>query len=183
MVNRLTCRSHGRCITSRALSEAVDAAKAFDEARAAVLVGYAYFNNMADDILAVGAAMMRGEMAYHAGDIEAGLDLLREAVAVGDRLAYTEPWAWMHAPCHALGALLLEQGHVAEAKLIYEVDIGYSDALSVSRQNRGNIWSLSDFAECCQRDGDARVNGAGIALAQAMTLADQPVTSSCFCRS
>ena len=162
-------------------SEAVDAAKAFDEARAAVPVGYAYFNNVADDILAVGAAMMRGEVAYHAGDIEAGLDLLREAVAAGDRLAYTEPWAWMHAPRHALGALLLEQGHVAEAKAIYETDLGHTVELPISRQNRGNIWSLSGFAECCQRDGDARVDSASIALAQAMTLADQPVTSSCFC--
>ena len=162
--------------------DAVSAAEDFDAARAAVPDDYAYFNNVADDILGVGAAMMRGEMAYHAGDVEAGLDWLRKAVAAEDRLVYTEPWAWMHSPRHALGALLLEQGHVAEAKTIYEMDLGHTDELPISRQNRGNIWSLSGFAECCQRDGDDRFEAASAALKLVLPLADQPVTSSCFCR-
>ena len=84
------------------------AAGDFDAARARVPAGYAYFNNQADDILTVGVAMMRGEMAYHAGQTEAGFDWLREAVAAEDRLVHTEPGAWMHPPRHALGALLLE---------------------------------------------------------------------------
>ena len=163
-------------------ADAALAASAFDAARADVPTDYAYFNNAADDILAVGAAMMRGEMAYHAGDIETGLGWLRDAVIAEDRLAYTEPWAWMHSPRHALGALLLEQGHVAEAKAIYETDLGHTDELAISRQNRGNIWSLSGFAECCQKDGDERGDVARMALEQVLPLADQPVTSSCFCR-
>ena len=162
---------------------AADAATAFDAARASVPSGYAYFNNAADDILAVGAAMMRGEMAYHAGDAEAGLDKLREAVAAVDRLAYTEPWAWMHPPRHALGALLLEQGHVAEATAVYEADLGHTDELPVSRQNRGNIWSLSGLAEAYERQGDPRARAAAAALEQVLHLADQPVTSSCLCRA
>ena len=88
----------------------------------------------------------------------------------------------MHSPRHALGALLLEQGHVAEAKAIYETDLGHTDELAISRQNRGNIWSLSGFAECCQKDGDERGDVARMALEQVLPLADQPVTSSCFCR-
>lgn len=163
-------------------ADAVGAAEDFDVARDAVPPGYAYFNNLADDILAVGAAMMRGEMAYHAGDIGAGLALLRDAVAAEDRLAYTEPRAWMHPPRHALGALLLEQGEISEAQAIYEADLGYTDELPVSRQNRGNIWSLSGFAECCQRAGDARLERATESLRYALSLADQQVTSSCFCR-
>ena len=163
-------------------AEAARAAEAFEAACSALPHGYAYFNNNAEDILAVGAAMMRGEMAYHAGDVGAGLDRLRGAVAAVDRLAYTEPWAWMHSPRHALGALLLEQGKVAEAKAVYEADLGHNDELPISRQNRGNIWSLSGFAECCQRDGDPRRDSATVALKRALPLADQPVTSSCFCR-
>ena len=62
--------------------------------------------------------MLRGEMAYHAGETESGFNWLREAVAAEDRLVYTKP-----------------------------------------------------------RAGDA-----GVALAAALPLADQPVTSSCFCR-
>ena len=163
-------------------AEARDAAAAFDAARAAIAEGYAYFNNVADDILAVGAAMMRGEMAYHAGEIETGLDWLRCAAAAEDRLAYTEPRAWMHPPRHALGALLLEQGQVDEARLVYECDLGQTDELPVSRQNRNNIWSLSGLAEAYLKLGDPRREAAAVALAKALPLADRPVTSSCFCR-
>ena len=162
--------------------EADMAAADFDAARARVPAGYAYFNNQADDILAVGAAMMRGEMAYHAGETEAGFNWLREAVAAEDRLVYTEPRAWMHPPRHALGALLLEQGRIDEARVIYERDLGHDEELPVSRQNRGNVWSLSGLVECCEKLGDPRAADAGAALAAALPLADQPVTSSCFCR-
>ena len=162
--------------------EAAAAAADFAAARASVPAGYAYFNNQADDILAVGDAMMRGEMAYHAGDIEAGFDWLGQAVAAEDRLVYTEPRAWMHPPRHALGALLLEQGRIDEARVIYERDLGHDEALPVSRQNRGNVWSLSGLAECYRKLGDARLQTAEAALAAARPLADQPVTSSCFCR-
>ena len=163
-------------------ADALIAADGFDAARAAVPAGYAYFNNQADDILAVAAAMMRGEMAYHAGEIEAGLDWLRHAVAAEDRLAYTEPRAWMHPPRHALGALLLEQGRTDEARIVYERDLGHTDQLAVSRQNRNNIWSLSGLAEVCRICDDPGAEAATKALADALPLADQPVTSSCFCR-
>ena len=158
------------------------AAVDFDAARARVPAGYAYFNTQADDILAVGAAMMRGEIAYHAGETEAGFNWLREAVAAEDRLVYTEPRAWMHPPRHALGALLLEQGRIDEARVIYERDLGHDEELPVSRQNRGNVWSLSGLVECYEKLGDSRAGDAGTALAAALPLADQPVTSSCFCR-
>ena len=162
--------------------EAGDAAAAFDAARKAVPDGYGYFNNQADDILAVGAAMMRGEMAYHAGETEAGLAWLWRAVEAEDRLAYTEPRAWMHPPRHALGALLLEQGQLAAPRRLYECDLGHSDDLPVSRQNRGNIWALHGLAECLRRLGDPQAEDAAAALAAAMPLADQAITSSCFCR-
>jgi len=162
--------------------DAEHAAAAFDAARASVPAGYAYFNNMADDILAVGEAMMRGEMAYHAGETEAGFDWLRQAVDAEDRLAYTEPRAWMHPPRHALGALLMEQGQTAEAQRIYECDLGHTDALPVSRRNPGNVWALSGLAEAYEKQGDPRAAAAVAALEGALALADQPVTSSCFCR-
>ena len=163
-------------------AEATDAVASFDAARRAVPEGYAYFNNKADDVLAVGNAMMRGEVAYHAGQIEEGLGLLRDAVEAEDRLVYTEPRAWMHPPRHALGALLMEQGRIADAAVIYESDLGHTDELPISRQNRGNIWSLSGLAEAYRRLDDPRLGAAEAALALALPLADQPVTSSCFCR-
>ena len=88
----------------------------------------------------------------------------------------------MHPPRHALGALLLEQGRIDEARVIYERDLGHDEELPVSRQNRGNVWSLSGLAECYEKLEDPRAGDAGAALAAALPRADQPVTSSCFCR-
>ena len=61
----------------------------------------------------MGAALLDGELAYHQGRHEEAYAHLRQAVELDDNLSYTEPWAWMHPPRHALAALLLDQGHVA----------------------------------------------------------------------
>ena len=88
----------------------------------------------------------------------------------------------MHPPRHALGALLLEQGRVAEALLVYECDLGRIDDLPISRQNRGNIWSLAGRAECLHRLEDSEMAAADVDLAAAVSNADQTISSSCFCR-
>ena len=73
-------------------------------------------------MLAVGEAMMEGEIAYHRGEHDRAFEWLRLAVARDDALNYTEPWAWMHPPRHALGALLAEQGRFDEAERVYRED-------------------------------------------------------------
>ena len=176
---------YARAVASAALGlfdTARHAAEAFDEARAAVPADYAFFNNPAEAVLTVADLMMRGEMAYHAGEIDRAFDLLRQAVAADDRLAYNEPRAWMHPPRHALGALLLEQGRLAEALAVYECDLGRKGDLPVSRQNRGNVWSLAGLAECLRRLEDAGATDVDTALTAALRLADQAIVSSCFCR-
>ena len=122
------------------------------------------------------------EQAMLAGETEAGFDWLREAVAAEDRLIYNEPRAWMHPPRHALGALLLEKGRIDEARVIYERDLGYDDELPVSRQNRGKVWSLLGLVECYEKLCNQRAGDAVAALTAVLPLADQPMTSSCFCR-
>ena len=47
-----------------------------------------------------------------------------------DRLPYDEPWGWIQPTRHALGALLLEQGQVAEAEAVYREDLGLGGNLS-----------------------------------------------------
>ena len=180
-----TMHHYARAVASAALGlfdSARHAAEAFDEARMAVPVEYVFFNNPADAVLTVADLMMRGEMAYHAGEIETAFDLLRQATNAEDRLAYNEPRAWMHPPRHALGALMLEQGRVAEALTVYECDLGRRGDLPVSRQNRGNIWSLAGLAECLRRLGKSDAKAADAELAAAMRLADRPIASSCYCR-
>lgn len=158
------------------------AASEFAEARRAVPAVHGFFNNLADDTLAVAESMMKGELAYHEARFDEAFDWLEQAALREDRLYYNEPRAWMHPPRHALGALLLEKGHVERAKSVYRRDLGHDDALPRSRQNRNNIWSLHGLAECLERLNHPEAVEACAARDAALALSDQKITSSCFCR-
>jgi len=67
-----------------------------------------FLSNTARAMLGVGAAMLDGELAYRARHQDPAFERLRDAIAHDDALNYTEPWAWMPPPRHALGALLAE---------------------------------------------------------------------------
>jgi len=156
----------------------------FDAALAALPEDRKLFQNKAADVLAVAAAMMRGELAFKSGDRAAGLDHLRRAVALDDGLYYEEPWAWPQPTRHALGALLMEAGDYAEAEAVYRADLGLDPALPRALQNPGNIWALHGLHECLTRRGETAERAL---IAQALTLAqaraDTPVRASCACRS
>ena len=141
------------------------------------------FNNTSRDILAVGAAMLDGEIDYRANRFDAAFAHLRRAVELDDNLPYDEPWGWMQPTRHALGALLLEQGHVAEAAQVYAADLGLDPTLSRSCQHPGNVWSLHGYHECLTRMGreaEAAIIGRQLELASAR--ADVPISASCACR-
>lgn len=155
----------------------------FHASLARIPEGRKFFNNSARSVLAIAEAMLDGELEYHKGNHQIAYDHLREAVRRDDGLAYSEPWAWMHPPRHALGALLLEQGHVGDAEQVYRTDLGLTDTLQRCAQHPDNVWSLHGLAECL------RARGASGELAQlvpkldaAMALTDTPITSSCCCR-
>jgi tetratricopeptide (TPR) repeat protein len=142
------------------------------------------FNNTCADILAVASAMLDGELAYRKGDFDAAFAALERSVALDDGLPYDEPWGWMQPTRHALGALLLERGRVAEAEAVYRADLGLDDTLPRPCRHPGNVWSLHGFHECLLRQGR---NAEAAIVAQQLTfataLADVPVTASCFCRT
>ena len=141
------------------------------------------FNNTCRDILAVAGAMLDGELEYRKGNHGAAFGLLRRAVELDDGLPYDEPWGWMQPARHAYGALLLEQGHVAEAEAVYRADLGLDATLARPCQHPGNVWSLHGFHECLARQG--KDEQAGIVMQQlkiAMARADVPIRSSCYCR-
>jgi tetratricopeptide (TPR) repeat protein len=140
-------------------------------------------NNPSTDILAVAAAMAEGELEYHAGNHDIGYDYLRRACKLSDNLAYSEPWPWMHPPRHALGALLLEQGHIEEAMQHYGDDLGINDTLPRCLQHRDNIWALHGYLECLKRL--ALCEGIEVfenKLNLAIINADTDIDSSCCCR-
>jgi tetratricopeptide (TPR) repeat protein len=141
------------------------------------------FNNTCLDILAVARQMMLGEIAYRENNFEAAFDHLRAAVEQDDTLPYDEPWGWMQPARHALGALLLEQGHLTEAAAVYRADLGLDDTLARPAQHPDNVWSLTGYHECLVRldqTEQARLIGQRLALAAART--DVNVRASCFCK-
>jgi tetratricopeptide (TPR) repeat protein len=141
------------------------------------------YHNESRDILAVAAAMLEGELAYRREKYAEAFAHLRRAVALYDTLQYSEPWAWMQPPRHALGALLLEQGHVVEAAQVYRADLGLDETLVRPSQHMGNVWSLHGYAECCRRLGHGDEAAAiALHLEQAQAVADIPIHASCFCR-
>ncbi|MCX2925007.1 hypothetical protein [Streptomyces sp. NEAU-W12] len=141
------------------------------------------FNNTCQDILAVAAAMLDGELAYRKGDHDDAFAALERSVELDDNLPYDEPWGWMQPTRHAYGALLLEQGRVDEAEAVYRADLGLDPTLPRPLQHPNNVWSLHGFHECLTRTG--RTGEAAIVAQQlkaAAALADVPIETSCFCR-
>lgn len=141
------------------------------------------FNNTVIDILAIAGAMLDGEIAYRAGDYDTAFAHLRRAIELDDALPYDEPWGWMQPTRHAYGALLLEQGRVEEAALVYAADLGLDPTLPRPCQHPNNVWSLHGYHECLQRlgrDAEAAIIGQQLTLAAAR--ADVPIRASCACR-
>jgi tetratricopeptide (TPR) repeat protein len=141
------------------------------------------FNNTCRDILGVAEQMLLGELAYHKGDHEAAFAHLRRSVEIDDNLPYDEPWGWMQPTRHALGALLLEQGHFEEAEAVYRADLGLDSTLSRACQHPNNVWSLHGLHECLQRRGEAaEALYVKQQLDKAVARAEVPIQASCFCR-
>ena len=141
------------------------------------------FNNTGLDILAVAAEMLNGEVEYRKGYVEAAFAHLRRAVELDDNLPYDEPWGWMQPTRHALGALLLEQGRVEEAEVVYRADLGLDGTLPRPCQHPDNVWSLHGFHECLQRLG--KTSEAAIIkprLDLALARASVTIKASCYCR-
>lgn len=158
--------------------------KLFEAAVARVPESRLLHNNTALDLLAVGAAMLNGELEYRKGNYDEAFAYLRKAIELEDGLPYDEPWGWMQPSRHAYGALLLEQGHVEEAEAVYRADLGLDGTIGRAFQHPENVWALHGYHECLVRLGKHE-QAAMIKqrLDLALARADVPIESSCFCRT
>jgi tetratricopeptide (TPR) repeat protein len=139
-------------------------------------------NVSCQELLAIAAQMLEGEIAYRRGEYDTAFARLRSAIALEDDLPYDEPWGWMQPIRHALGALLLEQGRVAEAEAAYREDLGLSGSLPRAQIHPDNLWALRGLLDCLDRRGE-KVESALIRQRTeiAAARADLPVEVSCFC--
>lgn len=132
------------------------------------------FNNTSRDILGVAEAMVAGEIEYRKGNFEPAFAHLRTAIERDDAMNYDEPWGWMQPARHAMGALLMEQGHFAKAEQVYRNDL---------KRHPKNPWSLNGLAESLMEQ-NKREEAAGIReqFLLATERADVKIDRSCFCR-
>ena len=99
---------------------------------------------------------------------------MREAVRRDDALNYDEPWGWMQPTRHALGALLLEQGRLAESERVYRADL---------KRHPNNPWSLHGLAESLSRQGKVpEAEAQRAAFRKATQRSDVKIDRSCYCR-
>ncbi len=139
-------------------------------------------NNRVVDLLEIAREMLRGEIEYRKGNFEIAFAHLRRSVELDDTLPYDEPWGWMQPTRHALGALLFEQGHVAEAESVYRADLGLGGTLSRASIHPDNVWSLKGLYDCLKARGeDIEIKQIKQRLDLALARADQAVAASCFC--
>jgi tetratricopeptide (TPR) repeat protein len=165
------------------IEKAEQARADFRAARARVPESRRLHNNTMVDLLAIADEMLTGELEYRRGNFDLAFAHLRRAVELDDSLPYDEPWGWMQPTRHALGALLLEQGHLAEAEAVYRADLGFDGKTNRACWHPENVWSLHGLHECLVRRGEtveAPLIKARLDLASART--EFPVRASCLCR-
>ncbi|NOD67114.1 tetratricopeptide repeat protein [Ruegeria sp. HKCCD7303] len=139
-------------------------------------------NNRVVDLLEIAQEMLRGEIEYRKGNFEIAFAHLRRSVELDDTLPYDEPWGWMQPTRHALGALLFEQGHMAEAEDVYREDLGLGGALSRASIHPDNVWSLKGLHDCLMaRNEQVEIRQIKQRLDMALARADRMVAASCFC--
>jgi len=100
-----------------------------------------------DEMLALAATTLQGEIAAKRGDYDKAIALLEEAVELQDNLAYTEPPPWHYPTRQSLGAVLLDAGKPVEAEAVYRADL---------KNWTENGWSLYGLMTSLREQGKSR---------------------------
>ena len=154
----------------------------FMEAKAKVPETRLLHNCRVVDLLEIATAMLDGELAYRKEDYDTAFARLRDAVDMDDTLPYDEPWGWMQPTRHALGALLFEQGHFAEAEEVFREDLGLAAGLPRACQHPDNVWALRGLYDCLiAQDKTDEAPHIKLRLDLADARADRPVKAACGC--
>jgi len=146
--------------------------RAFEQAVKNVPADAVMAINKAHDVLTIAAHMLDGEIKYNRGEVDAAVAALREAGRLESQLAYMEPPEWIQPTRHALGAILLEAGRVAEAEEVYRADLAKWPE---------NGWSLYGLATCLERRGAPEAAETRVRFEKAWANADTKIGSSCMC--
>ncbi len=145
----------------------------FNDALVRVPKDTPFGNNKAEQVLAIAAKVLNGEIAYRKKSIDVAVAELSEAVKLEDQLKYNESPDWIVPARHALGAILVDAGRYAEAEKVYRDDLAV-------RPNNG--WALYGLAKCLRTSGSpAEAAAVQARFDRVWSRADVRIDSSCLC--
>ena len=126
--------------------------------------------NSANRLLAMGSAMLAGEIDSAQGRHDDAINHLKQAVAIQDALAYEEPPPWYYPVRQTLGMELLADGKAADAEQVFRDDL---------KQYPENGWSLNGLAICLRaRNASDEAAGVEARLKKAWAHADVKLPAS-----
>jgi tetratricopeptide (TPR) repeat protein len=106
-------------------------------------------NNKTKDILKIAADVLGAKIATAKKDPAAAIGMLREAVAIQDKLNYGEPPDWFFPVRESLGATLLMNGDAAGAETVFREDLDHNP------RNPRSLFGLQQALKAQKRDYDA----------------------------
>ncbi len=106
-------------------------------------------NNKAKDILKIAEDVLGAKIALAKKDSASAVTMLREAVAIQDKLNYGEPPDWFYPVRENLGGALLMSGDAAGAEKIFRED------LDRNPRNPRSLWGLRQSLLQQKREYDA----------------------------
>lgn len=154
-------------------SEARTELKRLDRAAKALDDTWFMGNNPATAVAAIATEMATGEVLYREGKREEAFAHLRKAVELELAMTYDEPPGWMLPVRHALGALLLADGRLAEAEQVYREDLA---------RHPNNGWSLLGLRQSLNAQGKpTEPEQLDQRFEAAWARADVTPHASCYC--
>ncbi len=106
-------------------------------------------NNKTKDILKIAENVLGGQIALAKKDTVSAVAMLREAVAVQDKLKYDEPQDWFFPVRESLGGALLMAGDAKSAEQVFRDDLGRN------LRNPRSLFGLHQALEAQGKDSDA----------------------------
>jgi tetratricopeptide (TPR) repeat protein len=106
-------------------------------------------NNKAKDIMKIAADVLGAQVALAKKDSAAAAGMLREAVAIQDKLNYGEPPDWFFPVRESLGGVLLMSGDAKKAEQVFR------DDLAKNPRNPRSLFGLQQALKAQDRSYDA----------------------------
>jgi tetratricopeptide (TPR) repeat protein len=154
------------------LAEARERHVQLDQLTAALPADAAAGLNLLRDVLAVATRVAAARISTAEGHAEQAISMLEEAVRLEDALSYNEPADWFFPVRHVLGAELLRGGRAMDAERVYRDDL---------QRHPGDGWALCGLAQALKAEGrDEEAHAGEVAFHYAWRYATIEINASAF---